>query len=105
MTPLPAVEPVDTLVLWDIDGTLISTGPAAAEIYPQAFLALTDLPARHTVDIQGRTELDTMSEPFARHDLPEPPADVICDALTAALRSGSRSSAPEDMCARVPSRR
>ena len=83
----PASEPADTLVLWDIDGTLISTGPAAAVIYPQAFLALTGRPARHTVDIQGRTELDTMSELFARHDLPEPPEDVICDALTAALRS------------------
>jgi phosphoglycolate phosphatase len=85
--PSPAAEPVDTLVLWDIDGTLISTGPAAAVIYPQAFQALTGRPARHTVDVQGRTELDTMSELFARHGLAEPPEDLICTALTAALRS------------------
>lgn len=83
----PASESVDILVLWDIDGTLISTGPAATAIYPQAFLALTGRPARHTVDIQGRTELDTMSELFARHGLAEPPENLICDALTAALRS------------------
>ena len=85
--PTQACEAVDTLVLWDIDGTLISTGPAAAAIYPQAFRALTGRPARHTVDIQGRTELDTMSELFARHGLAEPLEDLVCDALTAALRS------------------
>jgi phosphoglycolate phosphatase len=87
MTATPAAEPDDTLVLWDIDGTLISTGPAAAVIYPQAFQALTGRPVRHTVDIQGRTEFDTVSELFALHDLPEPPEKLISDALTQALRS------------------
>jgi phosphoglycolate phosphatase-like HAD superfamily hydrolase len=74
-------------VLWDIDGTLISAGPTTWAIYPQTFQVLTGRAARHTVDIHGRTELDIMSELFARHGLPEPPEEVICEALTAALRS------------------
>jgi phosphoglycolate phosphatase len=83
----PASGPAGTLVLWDIDGTLICAGPATGAIYPQAFRMLTGRAARHTVDIHGRTELDTMSELFARHGLPEPPKEVICEALAAALRS------------------
>ncbi|MGK4578715.1 HAD family hydrolase [Kitasatospora sp. HPMI-4] len=56
-----------TLLLWDIDGTLISQAAACAEIYPRAFERLTGRLPAHQVDISGRTEPDIMDELFRRH--------------------------------------
>jgi phosphoglycolate phosphatase len=76
-----------TLVLWDIDGTLISTGPIAGVVYPVAFELLTGRPPSRMVEFNGRTELATMDDLLRSHDEPVPPVDRICQAIAAALRT------------------
>ena len=52
------------LVLWDIDGTLVSTSSLSREIYARAFEAVVGRPLREVADMAGRTEqaiiLDTL---------------------------------------------
>ncbi|HEV7806425.1 MAG TPA: HAD family hydrolase [Solirubrobacteraceae bacterium] len=76
-----------TLVLWDIDGTLISTGPIAGVIYPVAFELLTGRAPQRMVEFNGRTELATMQELLRSHGLQPPDSDRICWAVESALRS------------------
>ncbi|MFF2659188.1 HAD family hydrolase [Kitasatospora sp. NPDC058032] len=74
------------LLLWDIDGTLIDGAHVVASIYPLAFERLTGRPARHRVDIAGRTELDIMDELFARHGVDAPAPERVGAELSAQLR-------------------
>ncbi|GAA2266054.1 haloacid dehalogenase-like hydrolase [Kitasatospora cystarginea] len=75
-----------TLLLWDIDGTLISSVPGCAEIYPRAFERLTGRPAVHQVDISGRTERDIMDELFRRNGLGPAPRHRLAEVLVQELR-------------------
>ncbi|MEV5481908.1 MULTISPECIES: HAD family hydrolase [Streptomyces] len=54
-----------TLVLWDIDHTLMVSGPAATSVYPRAFALLTGRPPTATVETQGRTERAILQELLA----------------------------------------
>ncbi|MFG2533004.1 HAD family hydrolase [Streptomyces sp. NPDC048516] len=54
-----------TLVLWDIDHTLMVSGPAATSAYPRAFALLTGRPPVATVETEGRTERAIMQELLA----------------------------------------
>lgn len=76
-----------TLVLWDIDGTLISTGPIAGAVYPVAFELLTGRAPAQMVEYNGRTELATMDDLLRCNDEPVPDAERICAAIEAAMRS------------------
>ena len=51
-----------TLVLWDIDHTLIKTRGVGRAIYDRAFPAATGKPLAKLATIAGRTELDIMAE-------------------------------------------
>ncbi|MFB6892018.1 HAD family hydrolase [Kitasatospora sp. NPDC056327] len=74
------------LLLWDIDGTLIDGGHAVEALYPLVLERLTGRPARHRVDIAGRTELDIMDELFARHGVGAVAPDRVTAELAAQLR-------------------
>jgi phosphoglycolate phosphatase len=60
MTTLDAAP--RTLVLWDIDHTLIETRGVGRAIYDRAFPAATGEPLVKLATIAGRTELDIMAE-------------------------------------------
>ncbi|WP_410575641.1 HAD family hydrolase [Amycolatopsis sp. cmx-4-61] len=51
-----------TLLLWDIDHTLIETRGVGRAIYDRAFPAATGRPLAKLATIAGRTELDIMAE-------------------------------------------
>ncbi|MFF0149138.1 phosphoglycolate phosphatase-like HAD superfamily hydrolase [Amycolatopsis sulphurea] len=51
-----------TLVLWDVDHTLIETRGVGRAIYDRAFPAATGKPLAKLANIAGRTELDIMAE-------------------------------------------
>jgi phosphoglycolate phosphatase len=69
-----------TLILWDLDGTLLSAGPAASDAFDEAVAAVVGRsPGSHGVRMSGKTDpqialeiLATMAieEPEARRHLP-----------------------------------
>ncbi|MEV0068855.1 MULTISPECIES: HAD hydrolase-like protein [unclassified Amycolatopsis] len=72
-----------TLVLWDVDHTLIETRGVGRAIYDRAFPAVTGRPLAKLAKIAGRTELDIMAESLRINDI-EPTADKVgrlADAL------------------------
>ncbi|GHH87476.1 haloacid dehalogenase [Streptomyces sulfonofaciens] len=75
-----------SLVLWDIDHTLLVSGPAGRSVYPRAFTALTGGPPPSTVPTEGRTEPEIMAELLALHGVRGIPAEESAAAMTAALR-------------------
>jgi phosphoglycolate phosphatase len=84
MTALP--EPPRTLVLWDIDHTLIETRGVGRAIYERAFPAATGRPLAKLAKIAGRTELDIMRESLRTNDIE--PTDEMVGKLAAALTQG-----------------
>ncbi|MGH3925866.1 MAG: haloacid dehalogenase, partial [Pseudonocardiaceae bacterium] len=72
-----------TLVLWDIDHTLIETRGVGRAIYERAFLAATGRPLTNLATIAGRTELDIMRETLRLNGIE--PTDVAVRALVDAL--------------------
>jgi phosphoglycolate phosphatase-like HAD superfamily hydrolase len=65
-------EPV-SVILWDIDGTLLSTGGAGREALDIAFEELFGVPqAFVAVSFGGRTDLGLIGEAFERAGLPMP---------------------------------
>ncbi|MGW0562181.1 HAD family hydrolase [Streptomyces sp. NPDC003016] len=75
------------LVLWDIDHTLIVSGPAGPSAYPRAFAQLTGAPPMTTVETHGRTELEIMRDLLGRHGDTEATDEEITAAVVQALRS------------------
>lgn len=64
-----------TLILWDIDGTLLSTGGAGRAALDDAFEALHGISAAFSsVDFGGRTDYGIVRQAYAVHGL-ELPAD------------------------------
>lgn len=62
-----------TLILWDIDGTLLSTGGAGRAALDEAFEALHGVPeAFAAVDFGGRTDFGIVRQAFRLHGLPHP---------------------------------
>ena len=56
-----------TLVLWDIDHTLIDAGGTSREIYARAFRRVTGRALERMADMAGRTEWAIMAETLALH--------------------------------------
>ncbi|MCC4319586.1 HAD hydrolase-like protein [Streptomyces malaysiensis] len=75
-----------TLVLWDIDYTLLVSGPAGRSVYPRAFTALTGAQPECTVPTEGRTEPEIMAELLAHHGVTGISAEDAAAAMTDALR-------------------
>ena len=56
-----------TLVLWDIDHTLIDAGGTSREIYARAFQRVTGRTLERMADMAGRTEWAIMAETLTLH--------------------------------------
>ncbi|WP_242882521.1 haloacid dehalogenase-like hydrolase [Actinomadura litoris] len=65
-----------TLVLWDIDHTLISVRGLSAEIYSTVFHQLTGRAIERVADMAGRTDRAITAETLRYHDV-EPTADLM----------------------------
>lgn len=78
--------PSRTLVLWDIDHTLIETRGVGRAIYDRAFPAATGRSLANLATISGRTELGIMSESLRVNGLE--PTDQAVQRLADALVQG-----------------
>ncbi|ADJ48517.1 haloacid dehalogenase [Amycolatopsis mediterranei S699] len=85
--------PPRTLVLWDVDHTLIETRGVGRAIYDRAFPAATGRPLAKLAQISGRTELDIMAESLRVNGLE--PTDEAVKQLAAALVQGYEDARQE----------
>ncbi|MGH3391748.1 MAG: HAD family hydrolase [Actinomadura sp.] len=78
-----------TLVLWDIDHTLISARGLSGEIYREVFHRLTGRQAQHVADMHGNTDRAIITETLTRHDITPTPellaafGDALAEEFTA----------------------
>ncbi|RZS45090.1 phosphoglycolate phosphatase-like HAD superfamily hydrolase [Herbihabitans rhizosphaerae] len=82
-----------TLLLWDIDHTLIETRGVGRAIYDRAFPAATGRPLTNLATIAGRTELEIMRESLRCNNI-EPTAAMI-ERLATALVQGYEDARDE----------
>jgi phosphoglycolate phosphatase-like HAD superfamily hydrolase len=85
--------PPRTLVLWDVDHTLIESRGVGRAIYDRAFPAATGRPLAKLAQIAGRTELDIMAESLRINGLE--PTDEAVKQLAAALVQGYEDARQE----------
>lgn len=78
-----------TLVLWDIDRTLIDVSGVTAEIYAAAFRGATGQPMRRLADLDGRTERAIITETLQLHGIEASDERIktLGDALASAFTS------------------
>jgi phosphoglycolate phosphatase len=62
--------PALTLILWDVDHTLIETRGVGAELFRQAFEQATGVPLEHAPDVTGRTEPAIFRQTAELHSIP-----------------------------------
>jgi len=77
-----------TLVLWDVDHTLIENGGVSKEAYATAFEMLTGRAAVEPIETDGRTDPEIMRNLLARHGLvydDERSRTVLIEALASKL--------------------
>lgn len=74
-----------TLVLWDIDHTLVDTGGLGRDAYASAFRAATGETISETWRFDGRTEVAAAVEALATHGLPNdsPQVQRLLDEIVA----------------------
>ncbi|TDB79338.1 hypothetical protein E1264_35660, partial [Actinomadura sp. KC216] len=65
-----------TLVLWDIDHTLINAGGVSSEIYGTVFHRLIGRPPERIAAMAGRTDLAITTETLRHHGI-EPTSDLM----------------------------
>lgn len=58
-----------TLVLWDIDHTLIDAGGTSRDVYARAFERVTGRVLEHMAEMAGRTEWAIMAETLSLHSI------------------------------------
>lgn len=90
---MSAPEPPRTLVLWDVDHTLIETRGVGRAVYDRAFRVATGKPLARLAAIAGRTELDIMTESLRINGV-DPTGEAV-ERLAAALVSGYNEMADE----------
>ena len=71
------------LVLWDIDGTLVSVSSLSREIYAQAFEVVVGRPLRQVADMAGRTEQAIILDTLILNEVDGP--DTLLEPFYAAL--------------------
>jgi len=84
---------LSTLVLWDIDHTLLTISGVSRKIYEAAFRRITGQAMRDLADMTGRTERAILLETLARHGLEG--SDALCERFFAALAIAARELRPE----------
>ncbi|GIG57087.1 haloacid dehalogenase [Longispora fulva] len=75
--------PGPTLVLWDIDHTLVSIPGVSHRIYADVFLRITGQPLREVADMAGRTERRIVLDTLDMHGLTG--TEEICELFFTAL--------------------
>ncbi|NYI07594.1 HAD hydrolase-like protein [Allostreptomyces psammosilenae] len=85
----PTADRPRTLVLWDIDHTLMVSGPAGPSVYPRAFALLTGRPPVAAVETDGRTELEIMRDLLDRHGVTGVTEEEVAAAVVHALRAAT----------------
>ena len=87
-----------TLVLWDVDHTLIENGGVSKDTYATAFEMLTGRAAVVPIETDGRTDPDIMRNLLARHGLvyddDERSRTVLIEALASKLDDLRRRGHP-----------
>jgi phosphoglycolate phosphatase-like HAD superfamily hydrolase len=89
LTELP-----QTLVLWDVDHTLIENGGVSKATYARAFEALTGRPPAVRPMTDGRTDFQIMLELLTANDI-EPDRFADNDRMTDILEAAMLEMAPE----------
>ncbi len=77
------MRPPKTLVLWDIDHTLINIGGVSRDIYADAFEAATGQVMRQLADMAGRTERAITVDTLRMHGIEA--SDLLLDSFSGAL--------------------
>jgi phosphoglycolate phosphatase len=74
---------VRTLVMWDIDRTLLRTAGVCAQAWQAAFVEVTGLDWRAAPDFGGRTDLDVCAEVFTAHGVTDYAPELFFDRYVA----------------------
>jgi phosphoglycolate phosphatase-like HAD superfamily hydrolase len=82
-----------TLVLWDVDHTLMETGGVGFELFRAAFEQATGRELEHPAEVTGRTEPAIFRETVELQRMPYSPA--LFDRYAALLSAGYAASADE----------
>jgi phosphoglycolate phosphatase-like HAD superfamily hydrolase len=86
-------DQLPTLVLWDIDHTLLTISGVSRKIYETAFRRITGQAMRELADMTGSTERAILLETLARHGLEG--SDAFCERFFAALAIATQELRPE----------
>ncbi|MFC6886928.1 MULTISPECIES: HAD family hydrolase [Actinomadura] len=86
-----------TLVLWDVDHTLLSVKGLSREIYAEVFQKLTDRPLETIASMAGRTDLWIIAETLRMHGIE--PVPGVLRAFTDGL-AGAFSARRDEIAAR-----
>ncbi|MBD2899865.1 Phosphoglycolate phosphatase [Actinomadura sp. RB99] len=84
---------VRTLVLWDIDHTLLHAGGLSADIYAEVFHRVVGRPAEHVAPMAGRTDRAITTDTLRHHGV-DPTPDVL-EAFTDELALAFEARAHE----------
>ncbi len=84
---------VRTLVLWDVDHTLIETRGVGAELFREAFEQATGRRLEHPAEVTGRTEPDIFAETAELHSIPF--TSELLDRYATALAAAYQARAAE----------
>ncbi len=78
-----------TLVLWEVDHTLMETGGVGAELFRDAFEQVTGRKLEHAADVTGRTEPAIFLQTLQLHGIPgtKELLDRYADLLAAGYRA------------------
>lgn len=74
---------VRTLLLWDVDQTLLTVRGLSRDIYGEAFRELTGRPALRVADMAGRTDRAIMTETLRAHGIE--PTSALLDGFSRLL--------------------
>ncbi len=79
----PAANHARSLVLWDIDRTLVDVGGVSEEVYADAFRTAVGRPMERLADLNGRTDRAIIAETLRMHGVAV--SEALIDAFGAAL--------------------
>ncbi len=82
-----------TLVLWDVDHTLLDSGGVSRGVYARAFERVTGRPMLRMAAMAGRTEWAIMTETLDLHDVPV--TEGLLEAYGKVLAAEFSAAAPE----------